>query len=48
MPHTLLSPEQQQRFYDNGVLVVPGFYDHANDVEPVQRGIYDVVGRGNL
>jgi hypothetical protein len=45
MSYIPLSAEQQQSFHENGVLVVPGFYDRCNDVEPVQRGIHEVIGQ---
>lgn len=41
----LLSAGQRQTFEESGLLVIPGFYDLAADIEPVQRGIYDVIGQ---
>ena len=41
----LLTEDQRATFATEGVLVLPGFYDPASEVEPVQRGIHDVIGR---
>jgi Phytanoyl-CoA dioxygenase (PhyH) len=41
----LLSEDQRATFATDGVLVLPGFYDPASEVEPVQRGIHDVIGQ---
>lgn len=41
----LLSPEQRATFAADGVLVLRGFYNQVSDVEPVQRGIHDVIGQ---
>lgn len=40
-----LSSEQKQRFASDGFLVLPGFYSAGADIEPVQRGIYEVIGQ---
>ena len=42
---TRLSPEQRQRFSTDGLLVLPGFYSASADIEPVQRGIYELIGQ---
>lgn len=44
-PDSLLSASQHAAFADAGVLVLAGFYDLARDIEPVQRGIHDVIGQ---
>lgn len=44
-PSPLLSTNQRAAFADAGVLVLPGFYDLARDIEPVQRAIHDVIGQ---
>ena len=41
----LLTEDQRATFATEGVLVLPGFYDPASEVEPVQRGIHDVIGQ---
>jgi hypothetical protein len=40
----VLSAQQMAQFHEQGVLVVPGFYEREADLLPVQRGIHDVVG----
>lgn len=40
-----LTPAQIEEFRTNGVLVVRSFYDADADIEPVQRGIYDIIGQ---
>lgn len=45
MPTSLLNPSQRQSFRENGYLVLPGFYDRARDIEPVQRAIHHVIGQ---
>lgn len=44
-PANLLTEEQRIRFAETGLLVLPAFYDVMEDVEPVQRGIYEVIGQ---
>ena len=44
-PDSLLSASQRAAFADAGVLVLAGFYDLMRDIEPVQRGIHDVIGQ---
>ena len=39
----MLTAQQIQEFKDDGVLVVPGFYDLESEVLPIQRGIYDLI-----
>lgn len=41
----LLSEEQVAAFRRDGFLVVPGFYDIQRDIEPIQRGIYQIIGQ---
>ena len=41
----LLTADQREAFAADGVLVLPGFYDLASLIEPVQRGIHDVIGQ---
>lgn len=38
-----LSPAQREEFFDNGFLVIGGFYDPA-DILAVQSGIYAIIG----
>jgi len=44
MPRLQLKPEQIAQFHRDGVLVLRSAYD-SFDIESVQRGIYDVIGR---
>lgn len=39
-----LNPQQAEEFRANGMLVLRGFYDPVTVIEPIQRGIYDIVG----
>jgi hypothetical protein len=43
----LLTEQQADRFKQNGMLVIPDFYD-AGDIRAIQRGIYDVIGEVQL
>jgi ectoine hydroxylase-related dioxygenase (phytanoyl-CoA dioxygenase family) len=46
MTHSLrLSGQQIAQFLEEGFLVVPGFYDLAHDIEPIQRGIHEIIGQ---
>jgi hypothetical protein len=40
-----LTPEQIAEFRSSGLLLVRNFYGIAEDIAPVQRGIYDVIGQ---
>lgn len=40
----ILDANQVQEFRSNGVLVLRSFYDLARDIEPIQRGIYELIG----
>ena len=44
-PESHLTANQRAAFADEGVVVLPGFYDLARDIEPVQQGIHDVIGQ---
>jgi hypothetical protein len=44
-PHDLLSSSQVDEFRQEGVLVIPGFYDLALDVFPIQQAIHRVIGQ---
>jgi hypothetical protein len=39
-----LSDELRTDFDKNGVMVIPGFFDVENEILPIQKAIYDVVG----
>ena len=39
-----LSATQVEEFRNNGILVVPAFYDSVEEVCPIQKGIYDLIG----
>jgi hypothetical protein len=41
----ILDAEQRAAFAEDGVLVLPRFYDLARDIEPVQVGIHTVIGQ---
>jgi hypothetical protein len=42
-PESLLTDQDVSTFHNNGVLVVRGFYDR-DEIEPIQRNIYDIIG----
>ncbi|NIV17362.1 MAG: phytanoyl-CoA dioxygenase [Woeseiaceae bacterium] len=44
MTSPILKQSQIDEFRRNGVLVIPGFYDRRSIIEPVQQGIYDIIG----
>ncbi len=44
MGNSALKKQQVEEFHRNGVLVIPGFYERQSAIEPVQEGIYDVIG----
>jgi len=44
-PDDLLSSGQISEFKQEGVLVIPGFYDMTADVLPIQQAIYRVIGQ---
>ena len=41
---SILSATQVEEFQNNGILVVPTFYDPVEEVRPIQKGIYDLIG----
>ncbi len=45
MGKTELDAGQRAEFADTGILVIPGFYDVETDIEPIQRGIHDIIGQ---
>lgn len=40
----LLSGEQRAGFFRDGFLVIRQFHDVENDIRPIQRAIYDIIG----
>jgi len=44
MTSPILEQSQIEEFGRNGVLVIPGFYDVQSMIEPIQRGVYDIIG----
>ncbi|MAI66142.1 MAG: phytanoyl-CoA dioxygenase [Alteromonas sp.] len=42
-PESPLSDSQLDSFHEDGFLVIRGFYDKKNDIEPIQRAIYNLV-----
>lgn len=39
-----ISPENRAFFEAEGYLLLKGFYDVEREIEPIQRGIYDIIG----
>lgn len=39
----LLSESELDSFHKNGYLIIRGFYDSKNEIEPIQKGIYNIV-----
>lgn len=44
MTSPILEQSQIEEFSRNGLLVIPGFYNLQSTIEPIQRGVYDIVG----
>jgi hypothetical protein len=44
MTEAVLSASQIEAFSRDGFVTVPGFYDQAREIEPIQRAIYDLIG----
>ena len=44
MTSPILDKSQIEEFHQNGVLVIPGFYDLGSTIEPIQLGIYHIIG----
>lgn len=40
----ILSQEQVEFFNQEGYLIIPNFYDLEEDIKPIQRAIYDIIG----
>ncbi|MES3016280.1 MAG: phytanoyl-CoA dioxygenase family protein [Bacteroidota bacterium] len=40
----ILTEQQKKEFNENGLLVIPNFYDVKADVEPIQYGIWKIIG----
>src|SRR5687768_8096093 len=40
----LVSSDEIAQFHDNGYLVKRGFYDLVTEIEPIQWGIYQILG----
>ncbi len=40
----LLSPTQMAQFQRDGILVLRSFYNLKKEIEPIQRGIYEIIG----
>ena len=43
MSKPLLSPDQINEFNEEGLLIIKGFYDLSNEVEPIQFGIWKIL-----
>ena len=41
---SLIDEAQRAQFERDGFLLLPGFYDVARDIEPIQRGIHQIIG----
>ena len=39
----LLSPEQKQRFAEDGYILLRGFYEPRSELAPIQRGLYEII-----
>lgn len=44
-PFDSLSDAQVAKFHHDGLLVLPGFYDAASDILPIQRAIHQIIGQ---
>jgi hypothetical protein len=44
MNDCLLSREQVEEFHKNGLLILSGFYNVKKEIEPIQYGIYQIIG----
>lgn len=40
----ILTADQEATFHRDGMVVVRGFYNSATEIEPIQRGVYDIIG----
>jgi hypothetical protein len=40
-----LTSGQIAEFTETGILIIPGFYDPAIDIHPIQKGIFDIIGQ---
>jgi len=40
----MLTNDQIEEFNDNGCLVIKSFYDLESEIEPIQFGIYQIIG----
>ena len=40
----MLNKDQIEEFNDNGCLVIKSFYDLQREIEPIQFGIYKIIG----
>jgi len=40
----LLTPEQVEQYHRDGFLILRGFYDLKNEIEPIQRDIHKIIG----
>jgi len=45
MSRSVLTQDQLSSFERDGVVVLKNFYDRENDILPIQRGIYDIIGQ---
>jgi Phytanoyl-CoA dioxygenase (PhyH) len=41
----ILSPKQLKDFNKNGVVVIKNFYRLTDQIQPIQKGIYDLIGK---
>jgi hypothetical protein len=40
----LLTPDQKQRFAEDGYLLLRGFYEPQSELAPIQRSLYEIIG----
>ncbi len=44
MNKSLLTPGQIKEFNEEGLLIIKGFYNPADEIEPIQFGIWKILG----
>lgn len=40
----LLSDQQKEEFFENGVVVIKNFFDVESEIRPIQKAIYQIIG----
>lgn len=44
MTSAILTDLQIESFNQNGYLIIPGFYDGEDEITPIQKAVYDIIG----